>query len=138
MLDLKDHDKWLKKYKFKLIYAWRNGDDDKTAAEECGMPYSEYELHMEYDEHMTRLRDQYVDALRKIARENIAQKIKDGDRQTCEWYLEKTDPMFGGKSKFSDIEDDDYLSRARADVMKDLEDFMKKNKVKDHKFDGDK
>lgn len=136
MLDLEHHDKWLKKYKFKLIYAWRSGCDDRTAAEHCGMPYSEYEMHMEYDDHMSRLRDQYVDALRKIARENIAKKIQDGDRQTCEWYLEKTDPMFGGKAKFSDIEDDDFLARNRADIQKDLEKFMAK--MKGHKFDGNK
>ena len=128
-----DHDKWLKQYKFKLIHAWRNGFDDKGAAEKLKISFDEYERHLAIDEHLREIRDKYVDELRRIAVDSIAEKIKAGDRQTCEWYLEKTDPRFGAKSLYEEVEADDSLSTRRADIKASLDEF-----VSAHKFDGNK
>ena len=127
-----DHDKWLKEYKFKLIHAWRNGFDDRTAAEKVGISYEEYERHLAMDERLTEIRDKYVDELLRIAKDSIAEKIKAHDRQTCEWYLEHRDPEFGAKSRYEAVEDDSLTTR-REDIKSALEKI-----IADHKFDGDK
>lgn len=120
-----EHDKWLKKYKLKLVHAWRHGFDDKTAAEKVGISYDEYERHMAMDERLREIRDKYVDELLRIAKDSIADKIIAGDRQACEWYLEHRDPTFGAKSRYEDINVDETLEERRDDIKKSLEEFMK-------------
>lgn len=133
-----EHDKWLKKYKLKLVHAWRHGFDDKTAAEKLGISFDEYERHMAIDERLRELRDKYVDALLRIAQDSIAEKIKQGDRQTCEWYLEHRHPAFGAKKMYEDVEVEDTLDAKRKDIMDSLNKFMEKNKDKEYKFDGNR
>lgn len=132
---MKDHDKWLKKYKHKLIFAWKLGFDDQDAAERVGISIDELNRHLAYDEHLREARDRYVDELRRIARDNIAEKIMAKDRQACEWYLEKTDPRFGAKSKYEDVPDD-YGDGDRRKVEEALDEFMKTFKDKGDLFDG--
>lgn len=133
-----EHDKWLKKYKLKLVHAWRHGFDDKTAAEKLGISFDEYERHMAIDERLRELRDKYVDELLRIAQDSIAEKIKAGDRQACEWYLEHRHPAFGAKKMYEDIEVEDTLDTKRKDIMDSLNKFMEKNKDKEYKFDGNR
>lgn len=133
-----DHDQWLKKYKLKLIHAWRHGFDDKTAAEKVEISYDEYERHLAMDERLRELRDKYVDELTRIAKDSIAEKIKAGDRQTCEWYLEHRDPAFGAKSRYEDVNVDETLDERRNGIKESLEKFMDGYKGKAHRFDGSK
>lgn len=133
-----DHDQWLKKYKLKLIHAWRHGFDDKTAAEKVGISYDEYERHLAMDERLREIRDKYVDELLRIAKDSIADKIKAGDRQTCEWYLEHRDPAFGAKSRYEEVNVDETLDERRGEIKKALDKFMDGYKGEPHKFDGGK
>lgn len=133
-----EHDKWLKKYKLKLVHAWRHGFDDKTAAEKLGISFDEYERHMAIDERLRELRDKYVDELLRIAQDSIADKIRQGDRQACEWYLEHRHPAFGAKKMYEDVEVEDTLDTKRKDIMDSLNKFMEKNKDKEYKFDGNR
>lgn len=133
-----EHDKWLKKYKLKLVHAWRHGFDDKTAAEKLGISFDEYERHMAIDERLRELRDKYVDELLRIAQDSIADKIRQGDRQACEWYLEHRHPAFGAKKMYEDVEVEDTLDTKRKDIMDSLNKFMEKNKGKEYKFDGNR
>ena len=132
-----DHDQWLKKYKRKLIYAWKLGFDDKDAAERVGISYEEYQKHLALDEHLRQQRDNYVDELLRIAKDNIAQKIMAGDRQSCEWYIEHKDPAFGAKQKYEPIELSDEEER-RKEIDDALTKFMDKFKPKEDMFDGNK
>ena len=131
-----DHDQWLKKYRRKLVYAWKNGFDDKTAAERVGISFDEYERHLALDENLREVRDKYVDELLRIAKDSIAEKIKAGDRQTCEWYLEHRDPSFGAKSRYEEVNVDETLDERRNGIKESLNKFMESYKEKPHKFDG--
>ena len=119
-----DLDKWLKKYKLKLVWAWRHGFDDHTAAEKVGISYDEYEYYLGKDERLRQLRDEYVDELLRIAKESIAEKIKAGDRQTCEWYLEHRDPEFGAKSRYEEVQSSDTIEDRRKKNEESLNKFM--------------
>ena len=133
-----DHDQWLKKYKLKLVHAWRHGFDDKTAAEKVGISFDEYERHLAMDERLRELRDKYVDELLRIAKDSIAEKIMAGDRQACEWYLEHRDPAFGAKSRYEEVNVDETLDERRNGIRESLEKFMENYKEKPHKFDDGK
>ena len=130
-----DLDKWLKKYKLKLVWAWRHGFDDHEAAEKVGISYEEYEHYLGMDERLHQLRDQYVDELRRIAKDNIAEKIMAGDRQACEWYLEHRDPEFGAKSRYEEVQDVDTVEERRRKNSEAIDKFMKEFRANPD-FDG--
>ena len=131
-----DLDKWLKKYKLKLVWAWRHGFDDRTAAEKVGISYEEYEHYLAMDERLHQLRDQYVDELLRIAKDSIAEKIREGDRQTCEWYLEHRDPEFGAKTKYEEVQDTDTVEEKRKKNQEAIDKFMKEFRADPEMFDG--
>lgn len=130
-----DHDQWLKKYQRKLIYAWKLGFDDRTAAERVGISYDEYQKHLAMDEHLAKKRDEYVDELLRIAKDNIAEKIIAKDRQACEWYLEHRDPAFGAKQKYENIDLSDEDEK-RKKIDEALKKFMEKFDPEDDLIDG--
>lgn len=131
-----DLDKWLKKYKMKLVYAWRHGFNDRDAAEKVGISYQEYEHYLAMDERLQQIRDKYVDELLRIAKDNIADKIKEGDRQACEWYLEHRDPEFGAKTKYEEVQETDTIEERRKKNQDAIDKFMKGFKAKPDMFDG--
>lgn len=125
-----EHDKFLKKWRQKLVICWRNGLDDKDAANKLGIDYDEMERHMNMDKHLQQIRDKHLDLLARIAKDHIAEKIRAGDRQTCEWYLEKRCPEFGAKiivNTMDDEQDDDGI-----------DEFLDKFQAKPDMFDGNK
>ena len=135
-----DLDKWVKKYRYKLVYAWRNGFDDHEAAERCGISYEEYEHYLGMDERLHQIRDQYVDELRRIARDNVATAIRDPDNKdhlkASEWYLEHHDPEFGAKRKYEEIVDVDSVEERRKKNQEAMDKFMEKFEPKEDMFDG--
>lgn len=125
-----EHDKFLKKWRQKLVICWRNGLDDKDAANKLGIDYDEMERHMNMDKHLQQIRDKHLDLLARVAKDHIAEKIRAGDRQTCEWYLEKRCPEFGAKiivNTADDEQDDDGI-----------DEFLDKFQAKPDMFDGNK
>lgn len=133
-----EHDKWLKKYRLLLIHAWRHGLDDHMAAEKVGITYQEYEKHLAMDEKLRKQRDKYVDELLRIAEDSIGQKIRDGDRQACEWYLEHRHPAYGAKFKYEEVDPEDTFAEKQKALMKQMNDFMKDFKPKEDMFDGNR
>lgn len=135
-----DPDQWVKKYRYKLVYAWRNGFDDHEAAERCGISYEEYAYYLSKDERLTQIRDKYVDELKRIARENIAEAIRDPKHKdhmkASQWYLEHKDPEFGAKSRYEDLEVEDSVEERRKQNQKAMEEFMKLYQPKKDMFDG--
>lgn len=125
-----DHGKFLKKWRMKLIFCWRNGLDDRDAANKLGIDYDELESHMNQDSHLRQIRDKHLDLLTRIAKAHIAEKINAGDRQTCEWYLEKRCPEFGAKID-TNVPDDDYDDDG-------IDDFLDGFKAKPDMFNGNK
>lgn len=135
MADL-EHDKWLKKYRLLLIHAWRHGLDDHMAAEKVGITYEEYQKHLALDEKLRKQRDKYVDELLRIAEDSIGQKIRDGDRQACEWYLEHRHPAYGAKFKYEDVEGEDTFAEKQKEILEGINKFMSKFKPTDDMFEG--
>ena len=131
-----DLDKWLKKYKLKLVHAWRHGFSDREAAEKVGISYEEYEHYLSMDERLSQIRDKYVDELLRIAKDNIADKIKQGDRQACEWYLEHRDPEFGAKFKYEEVVDVDTVEQKRKKNQEAIDKFMREFRADPDMFDG--
>lgn len=131
-----DLDKWLKKYKLKLVHAWRHGFSDREAAEKVGISYEEYEHYLSMDERLAQIRDKYVDELLRIAKDNIADKIKQGDRQACEWYLEHRDPEFGAKFKYEEVVDVDTVEQKRKKNQEAIDKFMREFRADPDMFDG--
>ena len=131
-----DLDKWLKKYKLLLVHAWRHGFSDREAAEKVGISYEEYEHYLAMDERLTQLRDKYVDELLRIAKDNIADKIKQGDRQACEWYFEHRDPEFGAKFKYEEVVDVDTVEQKRKKNQEAIDKFMRDFRADPDMFDG--
>lgn len=125
-----DHDKFLKKWRHRLVYCWANGLDDHDAANRLGIEYEEMERHMAMDKHLQQIRDKHLDELTRIAKDHIAEKIKNGDRQTCEWYLEKRCPEFGAKIDNGNIEEDDSDED-------EIDEFLDKFQAKPDMFDDD-
>ena len=128
---MQDHQTFLRNWRRKLIFAWKNGLDDHDAANRLGIDYEELEQQLACDSKLRQLRDKNLDELTRIAKDQIAQKIKSGDRQTCEWYLEKRCPEFGAKIETNDDEgpEDDG----------ELDDFLDGFQAKPGMFeDGDK
>lgn len=126
-----EHGKFLKKWRRKLVFCWCNGLDDHDAANKLGIEYDELEEHMNMDSHLRQIRDKHLDELTRIAKQHIAEKINAGDRQTCEWYLEKRCPEFGAKIEIGVGEeeepDDDKLDA-----------FLDGFEAKPDMFDGNK
>ena len=135
MADL-EHDKWLKKYRLLLIHAWRHGLDDHMAAEKVGITYEEYMRHLAMDEKLRKKRDEYVDELLRIAEDSIGEKIRAGDRQACEWYLEHRHPAYGAKFKYEDVEVEDTLEDKRKNMDEKINQFMTNFKPEEDMFDG--
>ena len=131
-----EHDKWLKKYRLLLIHAWRHGLDDHMAAEKVGITYEEYQQHLAMDERLRKQRDKYVDELLKIAEESIGDKIRAGDRQACEWYLEHRHPAYGAKFKYETNEEEDSFAEKQKSIQADIKKFMDKFKSTDDLFEG--
>lgn len=125
-----EHVQFLKKWKRKLIVCWTNGLDDQDAANKLGIDYDEMERHMAMDKHLQQIRDKHLDELARIAKGHIAEKIKNGDRQTCEWYLEKRCPEFGAKINTGLIEEEEPDD--------EIDDFLDKFQAKPDMFDGNK
>lgn len=123
-----EHEQFLKKWKHRLVYCWANGLDDQDAANKLGIDYEEMERHMNMDAHLRQIRDKHLDELTRIAKGHIADKIKAGDRQTCEWYLEKRCPEFGAKVSNTSIEDDEPDD--------EIDDFLDGFQAKPDMFDG--
>ena len=136
-----DHDQWLKKYKRKLIYAWKCGFDGKDAAERVGISFEDYNKHLAIDEKLRQKRDEYVDELLRISKDNVAQAIRDpynkDHLKASEWYLEHRDPSFGAKQKYEPIELSEDEER-RKEIDDALSKFMDKFKPKEDMFDGNK
>lgn len=131
-----DLDKWVKKYRRKLIYAWQHGADDHTAAEKIDVSFQEYQYYLGQDEKLQQLRDKYVDELLRIAKDCIGDKIRQGDRQACEWYLEHRDPEFGAKAKYEEVQEVDTLEQRRKKNQDAIDKFMKGFRAKPDMFDG--
>lgn len=129
-----EHDKWVKKYRLLLIHAWRHGLGDREAAEKIGVPFSEYERHLALDEKLRKKRDELVDELLRIAEGSIGAKIREGDRQAAEWYLEHRHPDYGAKTKYEEIDNEDSLEEKRKKMRANIEKFMEK--FKPVEFDG--
>lgn len=126
-----EHEQFLKRWKTKLKHCWENGLDDREAANKLGIDYDEMERHMAMDKRLQQIRDKYLDELAAIAKAHIADKIKKGDRQTCEWYLEKRCPEFGAKIVKGYAEEEDPEDEA-------IDEFLDKFQAKPDMFDGNK
>lgn len=135
-----DLDKWVKNYRYKLVWAWRNGFDDHETAERCGISYEEYAYYLSQDERLTQIRDKYVDELRRIARDNVAAAIRDSKNKdhlkASEWYLEHRDPEFGAKSRYEDLEVEDTVEERRKKNQEAMDKFMANFDPKEDMFDG--
>lgn len=135
-----DLDKWIKKYRPKLTKCWYYGHDDHETAEMCGISYEEYAHYMAQSERLRQIRDKYVDELRRIARDNVAEAIRDPEHKdhlkASEWYLEHHDPEFGAKSRYEEIIPEDSTEERRKANQKAMEDFMANFKAKPDMFDG--
>lgn len=135
-------DKWLKKYKFKLVKCWQYGNDDYETAQKCGITYEEYEHYLGLDDHLREIRDKYVDELRRLARDTVGAAIRDPDNKdhmkASMWYLEKRDPEFGAKSRYEEIKDVDTVEEKRKKNKEALDDFMKNFHAEGDLFDGNR
>lgn len=135
-----DLDKWIKKYRPKFVKCWQYGHDDHETAEMCGISYEEYAHYMNQSERLRQIRDKYVDELRRIARDNIAEAIKDPKHKdhlkASEWWLEHHDPEFGAKSRYEEIVPEDSLDERREANRKAMEEFVKSFKPQEDMFDG--
>lgn len=133
-------DKWVKKYRYKLVWAWRNGFGDRDTAERIGVSYEEYEYYLGKDERLKQIRDQYVDELLRIAKDNVADAIRDKDNKdhlkASEWYLEHRDPEFGAKRKYEEIEEVDTVEERRKKNEDAMNKFMTTFKASKDMFDG--
>ena len=123
-----DHNKFLSIWKHRLCYCWANGLDDHDAANKLGIDYEELEAQMACDSHLRQIRDKHLDELTRIAKGHIADKVKNGDRQTCEWYLEHRCPEFGAKLDVNADDDDDDDD--------EIDDFLDGFQAKPGMFDG--
>lgn len=137
-----DVDKWVKKYRLKLVWAWRNGFGDQDTAERLGISIEEYNYYLSKDERLKELRDKYVDELLRIARDNVADAIRDPEHKdhlkASEWYLEHRDPEFGAKRKYEEIQDVDTVEERRKKNQESMEKFMTKFKATSDMFDGNR
>ena len=110
---------FIKKYKWKLGRAWKNGCTDKQAAKYAGCGYDELKSMLEVSKTLREFRDARVDTILVKAQENVAREIADGNLKASEWYIEKMDYRFGG-AKLKDLPDeeeesiDDFLDNFRA------------------------
>lgn len=130
-MDRVEHSNWLKRYKRKLIYAWKMGFDNEDAAQRIGISVEEVEEHLAYDAELRGLRKRNLDELLEIAKGNIADKIRAGDRQACEWYLEKRDPMFGAKGIKTEFNMEDSIEEKK----QEMEEFMEGFRARPNQFD---
>lgn len=131
-----EHDKWLKKYRLLLIHAWRHGLGDREAAEKIGVPFAEYEKHLAMDDKLRQKRDDLVDELLRISEESVGAKIRDGDRQAAEWYLEHRHPDYGAKTKYEEVDTENTLEEKKKQMRAKIDAFMEKFKPTEDMFDG--
>lgn len=135
-MTVEEHEEWLKRYKRKLIYAWKMGFDNDEAAKRLGIDESEVETHLAFDEELRVIRKRNLDELAGIAYGNVADAIRDENNKdhlkASEWYLEKRDPRFGAKGIKTDFDIEDSIEEKK----QEMEDFMEGFKARPNQFDG--
>lgn len=135
-----DDDKWLKKYKYKLVKCWQYGNDDHDTALKCGLSYEEYEHFLAKMPRLREIRDKWVDELRRICRSTVGEAIRNPDNKdhmkVTLWYLEHRDPEFGAKNRYEEVQSDDTVEERRKKNQEALDKFMASFGAKDKMFDG--
>lgn len=128
-LSVKEHKEWMRKYKRKFIYAWKNCLSDEEACRKIGISETELQLHLTYDASFEAIRAKYVDELLGISRGILRQALYDGNIQVAEWYSKNFDPRLNKPQNEISIED------TYEDKREKIEDFMDKFKAKPGQFD---